>query len=159
MEYEKPIPFKNWTSTDFKGLYGGIFYDFRAGSTYSVPASQAKHFAKQLAVRELHTTGYYGNMVRGEMLSDQDVKEFSDKCFPSTKPDDEGVTSGTFDVIEDSPEDVPAKEAIGVKDANTAKPREIPDNEENADDEKNNAGTPKFKSNPKSLKTKDAEYQ
>lgn len=154
MEYEKPIPFKNWTSEDFKGLFGGVFYDFRAGATYSVPTSQAQHFAKQLAVRELHTGGYYGNRVRGEMLSDQDMLEYSNKCFPSVKPGETELNAGTFDEITDEP----ALDAIGPKDANTTQPRVIPEGEEDADDEKNNAGTPKFKGARKGS-TKDADYK
>lgn len=158
MEFEKSIPFKNWSPDEFVGRFGGIDYKFAAGGTYNVPASQASHFAKQLSVRELHARGYEGNMTRGEMLSDQDMAEYMGRCFPSTKPGDVESSTGSFDRI-DEVKDEAAKDATGIKDANTTKEREVPDDEDNADDEKNNAGAPKFKSAPKKLKTKDADYQ
>lgn len=154
MEFEKAIPFKNWTSREFIGRFGGIDYKFDAGGTYNVPATQASHFAKQLAVQELHARGD----ARGEMLSDQDMAEYMGKCFPSVKPGDPENSTGTFDRI-DEVKDVDAQEAKGVKDANETKEREIPEGEDNAEDSKNNAGSPKFKAPLKKGKTKDSEYQ
>lgn len=163
MEYEKAIPFKNWTLTDFKGIFGGVYYDFRRGATYSVPSGQALHFAKQLAVRELHEVGYRaaginigGDRTRGEMLTDMDVEEYIAKCFPSIKPGDPETTSGSFDRI-DEVKDVDAKEAAHPQTDNTATDREPEEDEENADDEKNNAGAPTFKK-PIGRPRKDAEY-
>lgn len=130
MEFEKSIPFKNWTADSFTGRFGGIDYKFEPGGTYNVPASQAAHFAKQLAVQELHTRGYAGNRVRGEMLSDQDVMEYSNKCYPSIKPGEVASTVGSFERVE----------------------------EPNEDADEGEEETPKPKAAKKG-KTKDAEYQ
>lgn len=162
MEYEKAIPFKNWSLTDFTGRFASTDYTFKAGGTYSVPQSQATHFSKQLAVRELHEHGYRkpgvdmgGDRVRGEMLSDLDVKEYMDKCFPGTKPTDTDSSVGSFDRL-DEVKDNEAKDAIGVKSEPT--PTEEDEEDANAGDEKNNAGAPTFKRGPGRPRTKDAEY-
>ena len=162
-EYEKAIPFKNWTTEDFFGLFGHqtVFdeegqrvikygqYEFKSGGTYSVPQSQAVMFARQLATRELQKHGYQGTrpgstnkIERGEMLSDIDVKEYMDKCFPGAKPGSEAPI-GTFERIDITTE--PAEASKGIQDANTAKPAAEYSEDDNADDEKNNAREPKFK--------------
>ena len=162
-EYEKAIPFKNWTTEDFLGLFGHetVFdeeggrvikygqYDFKPGGTYSVPASQAVLFARQLAIRELHKHGYQGTrpgssnkMERGEMLSDLDVKEYMDRCFPGAKPG-EASPIGTFERIDITNE--PAQASTGTQDANTTKTSAEYTEDDNADDDKNNVGAPKFK--------------
>ena len=174
-EYEKAIPFKNWTTEDFLGNYGHETitdedgnrvikygqYEFKPGGTYSVPASQAVLFARQLAVRELHRHGYQGTrpgstnkIERGEMLSDMDVKEYMDKCFPGAKPG-EASPIGTFERIDIT--DTPAEPSKGVQDANNAPQSAEYDEDDNADDEKNNAGAPKFKK-PLGRPRKDAQY-
>ena len=174
MEYERTIPFKNWTTEDFKGIFGAAVpspmntvtenhtaelilsdpYLFKAGGTYSVPTSQAMHFAKQLAVRELHKLG----TDRAAMLTDLDVKEYMDKCFP-VKPQ-EGQNLNSFERI-DKVEDAEAKPAKEVADANKTvndEQNEVEDDEEdNAADEKNNAGAPVFKKTV-GRPRKDAQY-
>lgn len=150
MEYEKAIPFKNYSATDFRGRFASVDYTFKAGAVYLVPQSQALHFAQQLAVRELHAK----KTPQAEMLSDVDMKEQMDKCFPGTKPSEQS-TPGSFERIDEVKEGE-SKEAIGVKDANTTKEREIEEGEEETSDDKNNAGGPKFKS---AEKTADEEYK
>lgn len=164
MEYEKAIPFKNWSLTDFTGRFGSVDYTFKAGGTYSVPQSQATHFSKQLAVRELHEHGYRkpgvdigGDRVRGEMLSDLDVKEYADKCFPSIKPNAAESSVGSFDRL-DEVKDTEAKEAVGVKSEPAPTEEDEDEEEANTSDEKNNAGAPTFKRGPGRPRTKDAEY-
>lgn len=154
-EFDKVVPFKNWSSTSFEGLFGGEHYKFEAGGTYSVPLSLANHFAKQLAVRELHALG----TVKGEMLSDIDMKEYMDKCFPVKAK--VGAFASTFeriDVVADT-EALPAKE---IADANKTvveeQKEESEDDEAEVTDEKNNAGTPKFKA-PVGRPRKDAQYK
>lgn len=162
MEYEKPVPFKNWSTEDFLGVFGAAVespmssaernhtaelvlsepYMFKAGATYSVPQSQALHFAKQLAVRELHRLG----TPKAEMLADIDVREYMDKCFPSKSKMD--AAPNTFERI-DVVEDVEAKPAIGIVDANKTIEQEqvevSDDDEDDVSDEKNNTGAPVFK--------------
>jgi len=141
-EFEKSVSFKNWSSTAFQGLFGGDHYKFEPGGTYNVPQSMALHFAKQLAVRELHALG----TTRGEMLSDIDMKEYMDKCFP-IKPK-VGSTSSTFERI-DTVTDVEALPAKEVADANKTiedeQKEESEDDEADVTDAKNNAGAPVFK--------------
>lgn len=154
-DFDKVVPFKNWSSKPFEGLYGGDHYKFEAGGTYSVPSSMALHFAKQLAVRELHALG----TTRGEMLSEQDMKEYMDKCFP-VKPK-VGTESGSFERI-DVVEDADAKPAAGIADANKTiedeQEEESEDDEADTSDEKNVAGAPKFKA-PVGRPRKDAQYK
>ena len=154
MQFDKDVPFKNWTLTPFEGLYGGDNYKFEAGGTYNVPSSLADHFAKQLAVRELHALG----TVKGEMLSDPDMKEYMAKCFPVKRA--VNATSSTFERI-DIVADVPAEPAVGIADANKTVSDEqsetSDDDDDDTPDEKNNAGTPKFKK-PMGRPRKDAQY-
>lgn len=173
-EYEKAVPFKNWSDEDFQGIYAAAQqspmsnatenhsaelmlsepYLFKAGGTYSVPMSQALHFAKQLAVRELHKLG----TDRAAMLSDIDVKANMDKCFP-VKPK-EGANPNSFERI-DVIEDAEAKPTVGIENANKTvedeQKEESDDEDDNADDEKNNAGAPVFKK-PIGRPRKDAQY-
>lgn len=166
-EYEKAIPFKNWSTEDFLGIFGAAMpsqnsaelvlsepYLFKAGGTYSVPQSQALHFAKQLAVRELHKIG----TARAEMLSDADMKENMNKCFP-VKPKS-NVGTSTFERL-DIVTDEEAKPAVGVADANKTieveQKEESEDDEADASDDKNNAGAPAFK-NKGGRPRKDVQY-
>ena len=171
MDYEKSVQFKNWSSEDFMGSFAMAIpdqasaevklerpYKFEAGGTYNVPQSQALHFAKQLAIEQLHKHGYNGDQTRGEMLTDVDVKEYMDKCFP-LKP----VTAEEPNAFERvDVKDVPAVEAAPVKENTTEKDvqnEQEDDSDDNADDEKNNAGAPKFKRGPGRPRTRDAEYE
>lgn len=145
MEFEKSVSFKNWSSEKFEGLFGAEHYKFEAGGTYNVPQGMALHFAKQLAVRELHQHGYNGNTVRGEMLSDLDMKEYMDKCFP-VKAHATMAEPNSFERIDIT--DAEAKPAEGIADANKTvedEQKEEEDDDTTVTDEKNNAGTPKFK--------------
>lgn len=171
-EYEKSIAFKNWSDEDFKGLFGAAIvspptfgdenhsaellldnpYEFKAGGTYNVPQSQALHFAKQLAVRELHKLG----TVKGEMLSDIDVKEYMERCFP-VKPSASAMTNSfeRIDVV-----DTEARPATTLEDANKTVEDEQSDDDsddDNVADDKNNAGAPVFKK-PLGRPRKDAQY-
>lgn len=157
-QFDKEVPFKNWSLTAFEGLFGSEHYKFEAGGTYSVPSGMALHFAKQLAVRELHQNGYNGNVTRGEMLSEQDMKEYMDKCFPVKQK--VGSTLSTFERI-DIAADVEAKPAVEIADANKTiedeQKEESEDDEADVADDKNNAGAPKFK-NPVGRPRKDTQY-
>ena len=172
-EYEKSIPFKNWSNNDFQGIFGAAIvsppttptenhsaellldnpYLFKAGVTYNVPQSQALHFAKQLAVRELHRLG----TDRAAMLTEPEVKEYMNKCFP-IKPSANAMTN-SFEVIDEPSKDV---EATSVQETSNTTEKDVQnekeDEDETADDDKNNAGAPKFKSPINKIKTKDAEY-
>jgi hypothetical protein len=162
MEYEKSIPFKNWSNEDFQGLFGAALpspestvtenhsaelildnpYLFKAGGTYSVPQSQALHFAKQLAVRELHKLG----TDRGAMLSDIDMREYMGRCFP-VKPSENSKTN-TFEQLDAPSSDASAEDAGDESDNKTetdVQNQKEDDEDDNADDEKNNAGAPVFK--------------
>ncbi len=165
MEYEKAIPFKNWTTEEFIGQLGQetlfdeegnrfvkyLTYTFAPGAVYNVPSSQANLFARQLAVRELHKLG----TDKAAMLADPEVKDYMSKCFPGSKPNEKDE-AGTFERIDIKDES--AADAVGPKDANETKEREVPEGEDNADDEKNNAGSPKFKAPIDKVKTKDSQY-
>lgn len=174
MEFEKTIPFKNWSTEDFQGIFGAAIvspmttsesnhsaelildnpYLFKAGGTYSVPQSQALHFAKQLAVRELHKIG----TAKAEMLSEPDMREYMDKCFP-VKPSAEAMTN-QFERI-DEVKDVDATAAPTIaenKTENDAQSDAKNENDDNADDDKNNAGAPVFKRPVGRPRTKDAQY-
>lgn len=157
-EFEKSVSFKNWSLKKFEGLFGGDHYKFEAGGTYNVPQGMALHFAKQLAVRELHEHGYNGNIVRGEMLSDLDMKEYMDKCFP-VKAHATMAEPNSFERIDIV--DAEAKPAEGVADANKTieveQQETSEDDEADVTDEKNNAGAPKFKA-PVGRPRKDAQY-
>ena len=113
------------------------------------------HFAKQLAVRELHALG----TVQGEMLTDIDMKKYMDKCFP-VKPTSSPAEGNSFEVIEIASDET-AKPAKEVADAN--KTIEVEQKETSEDDnaevtdEKNNAGAPKFKAQV-GRPRKDAQY-
>lgn len=160
-EYEKSIPFKNWSAEDFQGIFGAAIvsppttpvenhsaellldnpYLFKAGGTYNVPQSQALHFAKQLAVRELHKIG----TAKAEMLSDPDVKEYMAKCFP-IKPSDSAMTN-SFERI-DEVKDVEASPAVPTSENKTENDKQseiTEDDDDDTSDEKNNAGAPVFK--------------
>lgn len=172
-EFEKSVSFKNWTTDDFQGVFAAAIvspmtsatenhsaelildkpYLFKAGGTYSVPSSQAMHFAKQLAVRELHKIG----TAKAEMLSEPDVREYMNRCFPASNPLEGNTTVNSFERI-DEIKDVDAKAAEPMpenKTENDAQTQSSDDDDDNADDDKNNAGTPKFKS---PIQTKDAAY-
>lgn len=142
MEFEKSVSFKNWSAEKFEGIFGGDHYKFEAGGSYNVPQSLANHFAKQLAVRELHALG----TVKGEMLSDIDVVEYMARCFPN-KPTTQ-TEANTFERIDDV-KDGNAKPAKEIEDANKTieveQKETSDDDEDDADDEKNNAGAPIFK--------------
>ena len=173
MEYEKSIPFKNWSDEDFQGLFGAALvspestvtenhsaellldnpYLFKAGGTYGVPQSQALHFAKQLAVRELHKLG----TDRAAMLTDVDMKEYVGKCFP-VKPT-ESAMSNSFERL-DAPQDVVATASTEKTDNKTdteTQNEKEDDSDDSADDDKNNAGAPVFKK-PLGRPRKDAQY-
>ena len=60
-----------------------------------------------------------------------------------SKPGEAATAVGTFDRL-DAKEDE-AAEAVGVKDANVTTEAEEEEEDANADDDKNNAGAPKFK--------------
>lgn len=161
-EFEKSVPFKNWTDEDFQGIFGAAIvspattatenhsaellldkpYLFKAGGTYNVPASQALHFAKQLAVRELHKLG----TDRAAMLTEPDVKEYMDKCFPGSNPIGANNTTNSFERI-DEVKDVDAKAAVPTSENKTENDSQVDSSsdDDDADDEKNNAGAPKFK--------------
>lgn len=151
MEFEKSVSFKNWSLTKFEGLFGGDFYKFEAGKTYNVPLSLALHFAKQLAVRELHALG----TVKGEMLSEPDVKEYMDRCFPVKLS---AVNEpNTFEEVTDG-EAIPAIEPENAnKTIQDEQSEESDDDDADTSDEKNNAGAPVFK-NKGGRPRKDAQY-
>lgn len=155
MEFDKSVPFKNWTLTAFTGIFGGENYEFAAGGTYNVPAGMAEHFAKQLAVRELHALG----TTQGEMLTDPDMKEYMSKCF-SMKAKSSSAAPNSFERI-DIAEDVAAEPAKEVADANKTIEDEqeetSEDDEADTSDDKNNAGAPTFKK-PLGRPRKDAQY-
>lgn len=142
MEFEKSVSFKNWSGEKFEGIFGGDHYKFEAGGSYNVPQSLANHFAKQLAVRELHALG----TTKGEMLSDIDVNEYIARCFPNkpTTPTETNTFERIDEVIEGE-----AKPAVGIQTANktieTEQSKTSEDDENDTDDEKNNAGAPIFK--------------
>lgn len=142
MEFEKSVSFKNWSGEKFEGIFGGDHYKFEAGGSYNVPQSLANHFAKQLAVRELHALG----TTKGEMLSDIDVNEYIARCFPNkpTTPTEANTFERIDEVIEGE-----AKPAVGIQTENktieTEQSETSKDDENDADDEKNNAGAPIFK--------------
>ncbi len=154
MEFDKSVPFKNWTTKVFECIYGGDMYKFEAGGTYNVPISMANFFAKKMAVQELHALG----TAKGEMLSEPDVQDYMAKCFPVKATSQPAINS--FERIDIAVDDV-AKPAIGLEDANTTveeEQKEVPDEEDNnADDVKNNAGAPVFKK-PLGRPKKDAQY-
>lgn len=152
--FDKSVPFKNWSSTKFIGIYDGASYEFEAGATYSVPFSMAAHFANKLAVRELHALG----TTVGDMLMEQDVQKNTDKCFPA-KASTSTPSTNSFERIDVV--DGEAEAATTVADANKTLEVEqsetSEDDEDDVDDEKNNAGAPVFK---KALgrPRKDAQY-
>lgn len=173
-EYEKTIPFKNWSDKDFQGIFGAAIvspmttpeanhsaelildnpYLFKAGGTYSVPQSQALHFAKQLAVRELHRLG----TDKAAMLTESDMKEYIGRCFP-VKPSEQAMTN-SFERI-DEVKDVEAQAATPTSDNKTEKDAQSEEkdlDDDNADDDKNNARTPVFKRPVGRPRTKDAQY-
>lgn len=169
MEYEKSIPFKNWSDEDFKALFGGAQispmtteaenhsgevllsepYLFKAGGTYSVPQSQALFFAEKLAVRELHKVG----TDRAAMLTDTDMKEYVGRCFP-VKPTEDSKTNSFERIDVTDGEALPATEP---EDANTTEEKETDEEEDSTEDEKNNAGAPVFKK-PIGRPRKDSQY-
>ncbi len=154
-EFEKSIPFKNWTTEKFIGHFNSESYPFEPGGTYNVPVSVALHFAKHLAVRELHKIG----TAKAEMLSDPDMKEYMDKCFP-TKPNLESPSMSSFERI-DEVKDVEVKDAVPTPENKTEKDiqAETDDEDTTVTDEKNNAGAPTFKKPlGRPPKTRDAEY-
>ena len=172
-EYEKSIPFKNWSDEDFEGRFGMAIvspettpaenhsaelildnpYLFKAGGTYSVPQSQALHFAKQLAIRELHKKG----TDRAAMLSEIEVNENIAKAFP-VKPTESSKTN-EFERI-DEVKDVEATAAPIVSENKTEKDaqNEEDDSDDSVEDAKNNAGAPVFKRPVGRPKAKDAQY-
>jgi len=154
MEFDKSVPFKNWTLKTFECIYGGDMYKFEAGGTYNVPEKMALFFAKKLAVQELHALG----TVKGEMLSEPDVQEYVAKCFP-VKPTSQAAVN-SFERI-DIAVDETAKPVEGTEDANTTieeEQKESEDEEDNTvEDVKNNAGAPVFKK-PLGRPRKDAQY-
>ena len=154
MEFDKSVPFKNYSSTKFIGIYDGTSYEFEAGATYNVPFSMAAHFAKGLAVRELHALG----TIAGEMLTEQDIQAYTDKCFP-TKPSSPTNSNNSFeriDVVEEGKaEQAPVVEANKTFEVEQHETSD--DDEDDVDDEKNNAGAPVFKK-PIGRPRKDAQY-
>lgn len=170
-EYEKLIPFTNWSTEDFNGLFGAAIpspssnanenhtgelildkpYLFKAGGTYSVPQTQALHFAKQLAVRELHRLG----TPQAEMLTDIDMAANIAKCFPS-KPSESAIANSFERLDVKDTEALAAVEVTANKTVNDEQ-LESDDDVDTVEDIKNNAGTPKFKA-PLGRPRKDAQY-
>jgi hypothetical protein len=154
-EYERTVPFKNWTTEDFQGRFGiavqsptnsgdqnhsaELILDepsiFKVGATYAVPQSVAIHFARQLAIRELHKLG----TTRGDMLMQNDVDEYMARCFEG-KLNESPLTKGyaRLDETEETPEVL------------TAKPETAPsvEDEDGEHDREDIKATPVFKKGP-----------
>ena len=148
IEFVKEVLFKNWTTKDFTYSYDKTEYTFAAGGSYRMPSDVAVHFAKHLAIRELHSSGD----PRDEALPEIKMNDYQARCFPDTKP---GVSSGTFERVDIK--DTPATE-VKVPEVNKtdATVQNDEDDNDDASDDKNNAGAPVFKS--KARKSKDAGY-
>lgn len=157
MEFEKVVLFKNWSLEDFTGRFNSEDYVFVAGATYSVPSSLAIHFARQLAVRELHRIG----TAKAEMLSEQDMNDYMGRCFPLKEQQPSMASS--FERI-DEVKDGEAKAAVPVKENKTESDIQKESSEEENDDEtveevKNNAGELTFKRPVgRPPKSRDAQY-
>ena len=136
MEFSKQVFFKNWTATDFTYKYAGEDHTFKAGSTYSMAADIAVHFAQHLAERELFASG----SEKDQALPEAKMTEMMGKCFPGGGI--EALTSPLVfeEVTEATP--APAPEAVAE-----------PPEEEGVEDKK----PPKFKGGRRP-KTKDSEY-
>jgi hypothetical protein len=172
----KEVPFKNWTATDFTHNYGGESYTFAKGGTYSIPSDIALHFAKHLAIRELHAQA---DKARAEAKADKRssdeivqaaaafealpenlMKEYQENCFPA-KDKAQGA-SGSFERIDIK--DTNASEAKPIVENKTVKDEQketSEDDDADASDDKNNAGAPLIKGLAKRgrpAKSKDAEY-
>ncbi len=151
--YEKEVVFKNWTKENFQEKFNSLISDFEAGASYRVPSGQAYHFAKKLAIRELHREGKDG-------LPEKLLNEYIERCFPDKAHIPQaGVFDGKYEKISldngDSNEEKPENrsENTTVKDVQNKESEE----DETTEDEKNNAGAPKIKGRKASL-TKDAQY-
>jgi len=174
----KQVPFKNWTSRDFIHKYDGESFTFAAGGTYSIPSDIALHFAKHLAIFELHSQAEQARKeakkeklsldeqvqaaAKYEALPENLMTEYQEKCFPE-KSQQPGIAN-SFERMD--VKDEPATEAKPVsenKTEATAQSETSDDDDADASDDKNNAGAPLIKglNTPKRgrpAKSKDAEY-
>ena len=169
----REVPFKNWTSTDFTYKYAGEEYTFATGGTYSIPSDIALHFAKHLAIRELHSQADTARkeakadkrssdeIVQAaavfEALPENLIKEYQERCFP--KKNRQPSATNSFERIDVS--DEPSKDAVPMTEnkTDTTSQSEISDDDDaDTSDDKNNAGTPIIKGMSKRGKTKDSEY-
>jgi hypothetical protein len=64
---KRAILFTNYTNEDFKYLYGGVEYNFKANTSVMLEDCVAFHFAKHLIDRELNK--------QGAMTNDQKLRE------------------------------------------------------------------------------------
>ena len=91
MQIEKQIPFKNWTEEVFTYGFDGEEHTFEAGKTYSIPAGAATHFARHLAIRELHKSGNPAD----HALPEVKMKDFIGRALP------QGSVTNAFEEIPD----------------------------------------------------------
>lgn len=91
MQIEKQIPFKNWTDEIFTYGFDGEDHTFEAGKTYSIPAGAAVHFARHLAIRELHKSGNPAD----HALPEVKMKDFISRALP------QGSVTNAFEEIPD----------------------------------------------------------
>lgn len=91
MQIEKQIPFKNWTDESFTYGFDGEEHTFEAGKTYSIPAGAATHFARHLAIRELHKSGNPAD----HALPEVKMKDFIGRALP------QGSVTNAFEEIPD----------------------------------------------------------
>lgn len=146
MQFTQNVPFTNWTSVDFTYKFANEDYTFIAGATYNVPSDIAIHFAKHLAIRELHKEGKDG-LPEGEMVT------YQAKCFPKGSP--ESTISKGFERIDIQEEKTTEVKAPQENKTIVEEQKESSDDDEaDTSDEKNRAGVPKFKVNPKTAKDK-----
>lgn len=172
IQFVKEVPFKNWTKTDFTHNYAGQSYTFSAGGTYSIPSDIGIHFAKHLAIRELHAQAEEARTqakkdrlnsdeivqaaAKFEALPDTLMKEYQEKCFP--KKDKQPGISNSFERIDIRDSDASDAKPAPENRTEAATQRESSDDDEaDASDDKNNAGAPLIKG-LKSRKSKDAQY-
>lgn len=169
----KEVPFKNWTLKDFTHNYGGESYTFVSGGTYSIPSDIAIHFAKHLAISELHSQAEQAKaQAKKDKLSDEEVvraaaryealpenlmTEYQSKCFPE-KSRQPGVMNSfeRMDVKDEPATDVapmPENKTDKISQSETSD-----DDDADVSDDKNNAGAPIIKGVGRPRKSKDAEY-
>lgn len=172
--FVKEVPFKNWTSTDFTHNYGGEPYTFVAGATYSIPSDVALHFAKHLAISELHREAAEARKkaraekrsedeinqaaAKYEALPENTMKEYQSNCFPAK--DKKPGTANSFERIDVKDAGAVEVKPVAENKTETVAQHETSDDDDaDASDDKNNAGTPIIKGMAKRGRpSKDAQY-